>query len=170
MNNIIPPITFKNKTIHTNKLIPKLKEKAPNFNLIDKELNNKSLSDFKGIKLLSFNPSFDTSVCSKTAKYFNSFAKNHPEITIILISKDLPFAQKRFCDTEKLDNVITLSLMQSDQAAKDYGVLIEDGPIKGLTARAIFLLDKDDRIIYSELVSEVTNEPNYGILERFLAQ
>jgi len=162
-------ITFKNKEIHTNGVMPK-EGKAQDFVLVDRDLKEKSLKDFPGIKILSINPSFDTSVCASTAKYFNDFAKKHTNIKILLISKDLPFAQKRFCEHLKLNNVYFLSMMLSDQFAKDYGVLMVDGPLKGLTARAVFLLNEKNEIIYSELVSEVTNEPNYENLEKSLTK
>ena len=160
-------IYFKGKHVNTNKSFFK-SGKAPDFVLTDKDLSDKSLKDFPGKKLLSINPSFDTSVCSKTAKHLEEIAKKNPELKIILISKDLPFAQSRFCKSENLKNITMLSMMHSDKFAKDYGILMEDGPLKGLTARAIFLINENNEIIYSELVEEVTNEPDYITLEKHL--
>jgi len=153
-------ITFKGQDIHTNGELPS-KGKAPDFRLVDLELNDRSLNDFKGKKLLSVNPSLDTSVCANTAKHLNDLAKSYPDLHILLISKDLPFAQKRFCAAENIKNVTTLSMMRSESFAQEYGILMEDGPLKGLTARAIVLIDENNMIVYSELVAEVTTEPNY---------
>ncbi len=160
-------IYFKGKQLSTNKSFLK-SGKAPDFVLTDGNLKDRSLADFPGKKLLSVNPSFDTSVCSKTAKQLENIAKKNPNLQVLLISKDLPFAQSRFCKSENLTNINMLSMMHSDQFAKDYGILMEDGPLKGLTARAIFLLNENNEIIYSELVQEVTNEPDYTSLEKNL--
>ena len=160
-------IYFKGKRVNTSELFLKSGQ-APEFVLTDVNLSDKSLKDFPGKKLLSINPSFDTSVCAKTAKHLEIIAKKNPDLKILLISKDLPFAQSRFCKSENLKNIVMLSIMHSNQFARDYGILMEDGPLKGLTARAVFLLNETNEIIYSELVEEVTNEPDYITLEKQL--
>jgi thioredoxin-dependent peroxiredoxin len=155
-------INFKGKPIHTSGDLPTIHSKAPDFTLVDAELRDRSLKDFKGKrKLISIVPSLDTPVCSLSTKKFNDTAKNHPEIMILVVSADLPFAQKRVCDHESVKNVVTLSLMRSKDFAKTYGVLIEDGPLAGITARAVLVLDENDQVVYREFVSEISQEPNY---------
>lgn len=155
-------VTLKGKTIHTGGELPAVGSKAPNFSLVDKDLKNRHLSDFQGKKkLISIVPSLDTDTCLLSSKKFNEAAKKHPEAVILVVSADLPFAQKRVCGLENLDNIITLSLMRSRDFAYDYGVLITDGPMEGLTARAVVVLDENNIVLHSELVSEITNEPNY---------
>lgn len=94
-------------------------------------------------------------------KHFNEFAKKHPQFVFLTISADLPFAQKRFCEQEGVHNVITLSMMRDKEFGKAYGVLIEDGPLAGVLARSVFVLDEKDHVLYAELVAEITKEPNY---------
>ena len=94
-------------------------------------------------------------------KHFNELAKKHPDLVILVVSADLPFAQKRFCETEQVHNVHTLSMMRNKDFGKAYGILIEDGPLAGILARSVFVLDEKDHILYCELVSEITQEPNY---------
>lgn len=155
-------IKLKGNPIKTNGELPKKGSQAPDFVLVDKELENHSLKDYKGKKkILNTNPSLDTSVCSSVAKKFNEKIKEHPEALCLVITADLPFAQKRFCNQEKADNIITLSMMRSKDFAKNYGILIEDGPLAGLCARAVIVVDENDKVIYSELVPEITEEPNY---------
>jgi len=155
-------VTFKSNPIHTTGELPKVGSKAPDFLLTDKDLKDRSLKDFKGRKkVLSFVPSLDTSVCSLSAKKFNQAMKHHKEAQVLIISADLPFAQNRLCTQEALENVTTLSLIRSKEAAKNYGVLIQDGPLAGLCARAVVVLDENDQVLYTELVPEITHEPNY---------
>lgn len=155
-------VTLKGNPIHTSGELPRTGSKAPDFTLINQDLNECSLKNFKGKrKLLSIVPSLDTSVCSTSAKKFNEAMKTHPEAVALVISADLPFAQKRICGLEKLENIVTLSLIRSKDFAKDYGVLIVDGPLTGVCARAVLVLDEQDRVIYEELVPEITQEPNY---------
>lgn len=155
-------ITLKGNPIHTNGELPKVGSMAPNFTLVDKDLADRSLIDFKGKKkLLSVVPSLDTSLCSLMAKKFSEALNSHPEIYALVISADLPFAQSRVCGQENLKNIKTLSMMRSKDFARDYGILITDGPIAGICARAVLVLDEDGKVIYSELVPEITKEPNY---------
>lgn len=155
-------ITLKGSPIHTNGNLPMLGAKAVDFQLVDANLNDRSLKDYKGKrKIISIVPSLDTSVCSTSAKKFNDKIKTHPEVIVLVVSADLPFAQKRFCSAENVANVITLSMMRNKEFAKAYGVLIEDGPLAGICARAVLVLDENDHILYTELVPEIAQEPNY---------
>lgn len=155
-------ITLKSHPIHTSGELPKIGSKAPDFLLIDSELKERSLRDFHGkFKILSIVPSLDTEVCSLSAKKFNEEMKKHPDVHVLVISADSPFAQKRICLQDGLKNITTLSLMRSKDFAKSYGVLIQDGPLAGLCARAVLVLDEHDKILYTELVPEITQEPNY---------
>lgn len=155
-------ITLKGAPTKTNGELPEIGSKAPDFQLVDQELGNHTLKDYRGKKkLLSIVPSLDTSVCSTVAKKFNEAVKKHPEVVILVISADLPFAQKRFCSQEKVENIVALSMMRDQNFARDYGVLILDGPLAGICARAVIVLDENDRVLYKELVHEITHEPNY---------
>ncbi len=155
-------VALKGNPIRISGDLPALNAVAANFLLVDADLKDHSLSEFKDKrKLLSIVPSLDTAVCSLSAKKFNEAAKKQPGVVILVISADLPFAQKRFCQSEKVENVLTLSMMRSKDFAKNYGVLIEEGPLAGICARAVVVLDENDRVIYRELVPEITQEPNY---------
>jgi thioredoxin-dependent peroxiredoxin len=155
-------ITLQGNPIHTSGDLPKTGSKAPDFKLVNKELKDVSLGDFKGKKkLLNIVPSLDTSVCALSTKKFNEHAKAHQDTVILVVSADLPFAQNRFCGNEHLDNVVTLSLMRGQQFARDYGVLVQDGPLAGVTARAVVVLDADNKVVYSEMVPEIAHEPDY---------
>lgn len=155
-------ITLKGNTIHTNGDLPAVGSAAPDFHLVNKDLKEVRLGDFKGKKkLLNIVPSLDTSVCATSTRKFNEYIKGRKDLTVLVISSDLPFAQGRFCSSEGLDNVVTLSMMRSRNFAKDYGVLIQDGPLAGITARAVVALDENDRVVYTELVGEIAQEPNY---------
>ena len=155
-------VTLKGNLIHTNGDLPAVGSKAPEFQLVDQDLNNHSLKDYKGKrKILYIVPSLDTSVCSLSTKKFNEQIKKHPTIVVLAISSDLPFAQKRFCGAENVKNIVTLSMMRSKDFAKDYGVLIQDGPLAGICARAVIVLDENDKVIYVQLVPEITQEPDY---------
>ena len=155
-------VKFKGSPMKTNGEPPAVGKKAPPFTLVDTDLHERSLKEFVGKrKLIATVPSLDTQVCSLSAKKFNDAAKQHPEDIIIFISADSPFAQKRICGVEKLDNIITLSLIRSKKFAEDLGLLIAEGPIQGLIARSVFVLDGDDTILYREIVEEITQEPGY---------
>ena len=106
-------------------------------------------------------PSLDTPTCATSTKKFNDFAAEHKDAVILIISADLPFAQGRFCSAEGLENVVPLSMMRSRNFAKDYGVLIDDGPLAGITARAIVVADCAGKVVYTELVNEIADEPDY---------
>ncbi len=152
-------VTLKGKPIRLSGNLPK---KAPDFKLVDKDLSDHTLKEFQGKrKLLTTVPSLDTDVCSSMTKHFNEIAKKNPDIVIITVSADLPFAQKRFCEKENVQNVLTLSMMRDKKFGRDYGILIEDGPLAGILARSVMVIDETDNIIYSELVPEIAQEPNY---------
>lgn len=155
-------ITLKGHPIHTSGDLPKIGSKAPDFKLVNKDLKDVSLADFKGKKkLLNIVPSLDTPVCALSTKKFNDHAKAHSDTVILVISADLPFAMGRFCGNEHLDNVVPLSLMRGQKFADDYGVLLKDGPLAGITARAVVVLDADNKVVYSEMVPEIAHEPDY---------
>jgi thiol peroxidase len=148
--------------IHTGNQLPKIDFPAPDFKLADTDLVPRSLRDYgKKRKMLSFVPSLDTSVCSLETKKFNDLIASYPQHVVLIISADLPFAQKRWCGFEKVTNVIPLSMMYNKDAAASYGVLIQDGPLVGLAARSVFILDENNKLIYFELVPDIVQEPNY---------
>jgi thiol peroxidase len=155
-------ITLAGNPINTNGELPKVGSAAPDFRLTDADLNDLSLASFKGKKkLLNIVPSLDTPVCAMSTKKFNDHAAKHPNTVMLIVSADLPFAMKRFCVAENTDKVKTLSMMRDRNFAKDYGVLIQDGPLKGITARAIVVVDEHDKVVHTELVPEIKQEPNY---------
>ena len=155
-------ITLQGNPINTSGNLPKVGSKAPAFTLVDKDLNDVSLSDFNGKKkILSIVPSLDTPVCALSAKKFDEWAAGRDDVVIITISADLPFAQGRFCGSENVERVKTLSMMRSRNFAKDYGVLIVDGPLAGITGRALLVLDEKDTVVHTELVPEIAQEPDY---------
>ena len=155
-------ITLKGNEIHTNGDIPKIGDEAPDFVLVNEDLNNVTLEDYKNKnKILSIVPSLDTPVCQPSTKVFNEKASSVKDTIILTISADLPFAMTRFCSSEKLNNIKSLSMMRSRNFAKDYGILIVDGPLAGITARAVVVIDKNNIVIHSELVKEIADEPDY---------
>ncbi len=148
--------------INTNGDLPRIGATAPDFHLTDADLKDVTLADFKGKKkLLNVVPSLDTPVCATSTKKFNEFAKGRNNAVMLVISADLPFAQKRFCAAENTSLVKALSMMRDRNFAKDYGVLIQDGPLKGITARAVVVLDENDKVVHTELVPDIKQEPNY---------
>jgi thiol peroxidase len=155
-------ITLHDNEIHTGGDLPPVGAKAPDFMLTDSALSDVSISEWTGRKkVMSIFPSIDTPTCALSTKKFNDYAREHEDTVMLMISADLPFAQKRFCGAEELDNVVTLSTMRAPEFAKNYGVLIEDGPLAGLTARAVVVLDENDTVVHSELVGEIGDEPDY---------
>ncbi|KXX64355.1 thiol peroxidase [Marichromatium gracile] len=143
--------------------LPAVGQQAPDFTLVDKDLNDRTLADFAGKKkLLNIVPSLDTPVCALSTQRFNAAMAERDDAVALVISADLPFAMGRFCGAEGIDNVIPLSLMRSQAFARDYGVLIADGPLAGICARAVVVLDAEDRVIHCQLVPEITEEPDYA--------
>ena len=155
-------VTLEGNPINTNASLPEVGSTAPAFKLVDANLNDKTLADFKGKKkLLNIVPSLDTGVCALSTRKFNQTAADFPDTVVLIISADLPFAQSRFIQAEHLEQVVTLSEMRNKNFAKDYGVLIQEGPLAGIMARAVVIIDSNDRVVYTELVPEITQEPNY---------
>lgn len=156
-------VTLKGTEFHTNGDLPAVGSQAPEFWLVANDLSDVTLANYAGKKkLLNIVPSLDTPVCAISTRKFNEYAKSHPDTVILIISADLPFAQSRFCTGEKLENVIPLSIMRSRHFAKDYGVLMDDGPLAGLTARAVVVLDENNKVLYTQLVPEIAEEPDYA--------
>lgn len=155
-------ITHRGNPVHTVGELPKVGSRAPDFRLTDANLNDVSLADFKGKKkLLNIFPSIDTPTCALSTRKFNEYAKQHPQAAILMVSADLPFAQQHFCSAEHTHNVKTLSMMRDRKFADDYGVRLLDGLYRGITARAIVVLDEHDTVVYTELVPEIRQEPDY---------
>lgn len=142
--------------------IPAQGSKAQPFSLVAKDLSDVTLGQFAGKrKVLNIFPSIDTGVCAASVRKFNQLATSVDNTVVLCISADLPFAQSRFCGAEGLSNVITLSTLRNPQFQQDYGVGIEEGALKGLTARAVVVINEQDEVVFSELVNEITHEPNY---------
>ena len=155
-------ITLSGKEIHTNGDLPAVGSQAPDFTLVAADLSESSLADFAGKKvLLNIVPSLDTPVCATSTKKFDDLIGGHDDAVVLIISADLPFAQDRFCQAENTSRVSTLSMMRNRNFAKDYGVLIDDGPLAGITARAVVVIDQDGKVIHEELVPEIAQEPDY---------
>lgn len=155
-------ITLKGTAFNTCGNLPSVGSAAPAFTLVNGELADVTLNTYAGKKkILNIVPSLDTPTCATSTRKFNEKASQLENTVILIISADLPFAQGRFCETEGLKNVLPLALMRSMDFANDYGVLITDGPLAGITARAIVVLDESDTVTYTQLVTEVADEPDY---------
>ena len=155
-------ITLKGNEVNTNSDIVTKGSIAPDFILVDSDLQDVNLSSFDGKnKILSIVPSLDTPVCQKSTLIFNEKVAGLDDTVMLIVSSDLPFAMKRFCTSESLANVMPVSMMRSRNFAKDYGVLLVDGPLSGITTRAIVTISKDNKVLHSELVTEIADEPNY---------
>lgn len=149
------------KPIKTYAKLPEVNSMAPNFSLADMEMNDQNLEAYKGkFVILNIFPSVDTGVCSASVRRFNEDAANLPNTVVLRISKDLPFAQKRFCGAEGIKNVVMLSDYRSD-FGKTYGVEITDSPMKGLLSRAVVVINPEGKIVYEEQVADISQEPNY---------
>jgi thiol peroxidase len=155
-------VTLKGNPIHTNGDLPAVGARAPEFKLTAGDLKDVTLADYKGKrKILNIVPSLDTAVCATSTRKFNESASKLPNTVVLVVSADLPFASKRFCTTEGLQNVVPLSLMRDKNFAKDYGVLIQDGPLAGICARAVVVVDESDKVVHRQLVPEIGQEPDY---------
>lgn len=154
-------ITFKGNEAHTSGKLPAVGTALADFKLVAQDLSEKSLADFKGKRLvLNIFPSIDTGVCQASARKFNVEATNLENTVVINVARDLPFAMSRFCAAEGLDNIDNLSDFRSDYGDR-LGVVLTDTPLKGLLSRAVVVTDENHNIIYTELVAELTDEPNY---------
>jgi thioredoxin-dependent peroxiredoxin len=155
-------ITLKGSPFQTVGNLPPIGSQAPDFSLVDADLQDVSLATYAGQrKVISIVPSLDTPVCATSTRKFNEKAAAKENVVVLVVSADLPFAQKRFCSTEGIDNVVALSMMRSRNFARDYGTLIVDGPLRGISARAVLTLDENDRVVHAQLVTEVGQEPDY---------
>lgn len=157
-------VTFKGNPVKTNGELPAKGSQAPDFKLVGSGLNEISLADFKGKKVvLNIFPSIDTGVCAASVRQFNKWTSSQENTVVICVSKDLPFAQSRFCGAEGLENVITASDFRYNNFATDYGVLMTDGPLAGLMARSVVAIDENGNVVYNQLVPEIVEEPSYDI-------
>jgi len=155
-------ITLKDKPVHTSGELPPVGEPAPDFSLTRTDLSDMTLKDVAGKRvILNIFPSIDTSVCAMSVRRFNSEISKFENAVVLCISRDLPFAHARFCGTEGLKDVISLSEMRHRDFGRAYGVEMKDGPLAGLLARAIVVLDEKGKVIYNQLVSEIGEEPDY---------
>lgn len=135
---------------------------APDFTAVKASLAEAKLEEYRGKKVvLNIFPSIDTGVCAASVRRFNKVASEMADTAVLCISKDLPFAQARFCGAEGLENVETLSAFRGDSFEKGYGLLMTDGPLQSLLARAVVVIDKDGKVVYTELVDDITHEPDY---------
>ena len=155
-------VTLRGNPVQVEGELPTVGTQAPDFTLTAGDLSDATLATFAGKrKVLNIFPSVDTPTCATSVRKFNAQANEVTNTVVLCISSDLPFAQKRFCGTEGLDNVQSLSDFRNADFAVDYGVSIADGPLRALTARAVVVLDENDNVLHSELVPEIGQEPNY---------
>lgn len=155
-------IYFKGTPCHTYGTLPEVGEKAPCFNLVTPELKEIHCDEYRGKRVvLNVFPSLDTPVCAASVRRFNEEASKLEDTVVLCVSMDLPFAAGRFCEAEGITNVTAASAFRSPMFAERYGLQIVDGPLAGLLARAVIIVDGDRKIIYRELVEEITNEPDY---------
>ena len=155
-------ITFKGNPVHTTGELPEKGTAAPDFTLVKGDLSEAKLSNFKGkYVVLNIFPSLDTGVCAASVRRFNKEAASLENTVVLGISADLPFAAGRFCSAEGIENVVTLSCFRDTAFGKDYGLLMTDGPLKGLLARAVVIVNPEGKIVHTELVPEIAQEPDY---------
>lgn len=163
-------ITLKGNAIHTLGELPAVGTQAPDFTLVKNDLSTSSLSDYKGSKVvLNIFPSIDTGTCAASVRQFNKEAAELENTKVLCVSRDLPFAQARFCGAEGIENVVNLSDFATGDFGKNYGLTITDGPLANLHSRAVVVLDSNGKVVYTEQVGEIVDEPNYkGALEALL--
>jgi len=155
-------VTLKGNPVTLNGTFPSVGQTAPEFSLVAKDLKDLGLNDFAGKrKVLNIVPSLDTATCATSTRKFNEAAGKLNNTVVLVISADLPFAASRFCVAEGLENVTTLSLMRGREFMRNYGVEIANTGLAGVSARAVVVLDESNKVIHAELVSEITQEPNY---------
>ncbi len=159
---VMAKITLKGNPINTSGDLPSKGSKAPDFTLVKSDLGSMTLSELKGKKLiLNISPSLDTSVCATSVRKFNQLAAGKTNVMVLAITKDLPYAHGRFCTTEGITNVVTLSGFRDSGFGKSYGIDIVDGPMAGLYARSIVVVDENGKVVYTQLVPETVEEPDY---------
>lgn len=156
-------VTLKGNPVRVDGSLPQVGSQAPAFSLVAGDLSDKTLADFAGQrKVLNIFPSVDTPTCATSVRTFNAEASKLANTVVLCISADLPFAPKRFCAAEGLDNVINLSTLRGREFLDNYGVAIAEGPLRGLAARAVVVLDEHDKVLHAELVGEIADEPDYA--------
>ncbi|NOY71527.1 MAG: thiol peroxidase [Gammaproteobacteria bacterium] len=157
-------INLRGQCIHTCGDLPEFGQVAPDFVLTKTNLKDVGLNDFTGKrKIISLFPSLDTPVCALSIKHFNK-TNYEADTVVLMVSADTPFAMQRFCKQNNVNNIVALSMIRNRNFAQDYGVLMTNGPLAGLLARAVIVLDSNNKVIYSELVSELSDEPDYAQL------
>ena len=155
-------VITRGQEVSTNGNLPKIGTTAPDFTGTDKSLNDVTLTSFRGkYVILNIFPSLDTPTCAMSVRHFNEAASEFNNAIVLCLSRDLPFAQDRFCTIEGIDNVMALSLFRSESFEQAYGLIITEGPLRNLTARAIIVLDPEGKIIYHQLVKNISDEPDY---------
>jgi thiol peroxidase len=155
-------VTLKGNPFDTSGDLPAVGGQAPDFRLVGADLQDVTLDTFKGKKkILNIVPSLDTPTCATSARKFNEQAGALGDTVVLVVSADLPFAMNRFCTTEGLESVVPLSLMRARAFARDYGVLMTNGPLEGITARAIVVLDESNKVVHHQLVPEIGDDPDY---------
>lgn len=155
-------LSLHGNAIHSAGELPSVGSKAPDFKLTAGDLSEKSFQDFEGKKIiLNIFPSIDTGTCAASVRRFNQEASQLDDTVVLCISRDLPFAQQRFCGAEGLENVVTLSEFRDTSFSDAYQLRITDGPLAGLMSRAVVIIDQQGKVIYTEQVKEIVDEPNY---------
>ena len=153
---------FKDMPVHLSGDFIATGAAAPDFELVKTDLGTLSLSSLKGKRvILNIFPSLDTGVCAMSVRKFNQLAASLPDTVVLAISKDLPFAHARFCTVEGIENLVPLSDFRHSDFDENYGVLMADGPLQGLLARSVVVIDREGKVVYTELVPEITQEPDY---------
>jgi thiol peroxidase len=155
-------VTLKGNAVSTSGELPAVGQAAPDFRLVRGDLSEATLSDYSGKrKIINIVPSLDTPVCANQARRFNEASAGLDNTVVLVVSGDLPFAQGRFCTTEGIEGLETLSTFRSGSFGSDWGIGLVDGPLAGLNARAVVVTDENDRVVHSQLVPEITEEPDY---------
>ncbi|HEX7338974.1 MAG TPA: thiol peroxidase [Rhodanobacteraceae bacterium] len=163
-------VAFQSNPVRVDGAFPAVGAQAPAFKLVGGDLADVTLANFAGKrKVLNIFPSIDTGVCAASVRRFNELAAGLDNTVVLCISADLPFAQGRFCGAEDIKNVVTLSTMRGREFLKDYGVALADGPLAGVAARAVVVLDADNKVVHAQLVDEITHEPDYDAALKALA-
>lgn len=156
-------VTLKGNPVQTSGAMPRVGDSAPSFTLTGADLGELNAGQYRGQRVvLNIFPSLDTATCATSVRQFNARASQAANTVVLCVSADLPFAAKRFCETEGLKNVHTLSTFRNPKFAQDYGVAITSGPLAGVTARAVVVVDGNDKVVYSQLVPEIKEEPDYA--------
>lgn len=168
-NKSMATTAFQGNTVHTSGELPEVGAAAPSYELVGSDLSPVTSRDFSGKRVvLNIFPSLDTGVCAQSVREFNQRAGSLENTAVVCVSKDLPFAHERFCSAEGIENVTTGSAFRSEFGA-DYGLDQTDGPLQGLLARAVVVLDENGKVVYTQLVDEITNEPDYDGVEKALS-